>query len=319
MHKSLKRLWDGGRVVLALGLLVWLFSKVNLVQAVKTVKNFNGLFLTAAVIAYLGFVLISTWRWKILLDVQDLRFSFGELVRFYFVALLFNNILPTAIGGDVMRIVYTMKEDKRATAFSATFVDRMIGFIGLFAFTLFVSMCLFFVHRRNEFFIFSLVGLALLVAITGVLFSMRLYRVFSKILRRIKILKLGERLDRVYEAITRYRHHRFALGSCLLLSLGVQAFIALVWFAVNLAAGGIRPVVYFFLYIPIIGVISMIPVTPGGLGLREASFFTLFTRVGLAQDKAVGVALTVLVISIIFGLAGGVIFIFTKRKGNETK
>jgi len=317
MNQTVKRLWEIARVVLALGLLVWLFSKVNLDQALRVLKTFNGLWLLLGLCLYFGFVLVSTWRWKILLDVQGLGFSFWQLLRFYFIALLFNNLLPTTIGGDVMRVVYTMEGEKRATAFSATFVDRMVGFVGLFAFALFVSLYLFLTHRQSQFFIFSLVGLVILLVLAGFLFSMRVYQFLSRLLRRIRILKLGERLDRIYEATTRYRHHKAALGTSLLLSVVIQSVIALFWFVINLGAAGIPEVAYFFLYIPVIGVISMIPVTPGGLGLREASFFTLFTRVGLSNDKAVGIALTALVVSIIFGLAGGIIFIFTKRKQNE--
>ncbi len=318
MNKSLKRIWEIMRVVLAIGLLVWLFSKVNIAQTLRTVRTFNGLLLLLGIVSYFGFVLVSTWRWKILLDAQELRFSFGALLRFYFIALLFNTILPTTIGGDVMRVVYTMKGDKRATAFAAAFVDRMVGFVGLFAFALLVSIYLFLTHRQSQFFIFSIVGLSVLLVLAGLLFSMRVYQFLGRLLRRIRILKLGERLDRIYEATTRYRHHKAALGASLLLSIAIQSVIALFWFIINLAAAGIHEVAYFLLYIPVIGVISMIPITPGGLGLREASFFTLFTRVGLPYDKAVGIALTTLVISIIFGLAGVIIFIFTKRKGNET-
>jgi glycosyltransferase 2 family protein len=307
-------------VVIAVLLLAWLLSKVNIKDSLNQMKNANLLILLIAVVIFLFLILISVWRWKIILDARNIKFSFGYLVKIYFACWFFNNILPTSIGGDVIRVIYTIKDNNKTGAFSATFVDRMIGFVGLFVIALIASLLILLTRHQTRFLTFNILGLIILVAIILMLFSDRAHRFFSRIFRRIKIFRLGDIIDRAYGAVKTYREKKAALFASLLLSLLLQADLSLTWFFTGYAIGSRISATYYFLFIPIVGLLTMIPLTIGGLGIRENSFVAFFTAAGLlAKVQATSISLLYLVINFFFALIGGIMFLFLKRNAPEIK
>ena len=317
----MKQLFNILRVLVAVGLLGWLLSKVNIKESLVQMKNANPLYLLFAVIFFLFLILISVWRWKIILDARNLRFSAAYLTKVYFAGWFFNNILPTSIGGDVIRVIYTIKDNNKTGAFSATFVDRMIGFVGLFSFALIASFFLILAHHQSRFLTLNLIGLLILLAIILMLFSDKAHRFFSSIFRRIKIFRLGDIIDRIYGAVKGYREKKGALFASLILSLLLQADLSLTWYFTGYAVGSRISASYYFLYIPIIGLLTMIPITIGGLGIRENSFVAFFTAAGLlAKVQATSIALLYLLINFLFALIGGIVFLFLKKtKGSKEK
>ena len=311
--ERMKKIFNVLRVIIAVGLLAWLLSKVNVKDSIMQMRNANLFFLLLAIIVFLFVILISVWRWKIILDARAMHFSFVYLTKVYFACWFFNNILPTSIGGDVIRIIYSIKDNQKALAFSATFVDRMIGFVGLFFFALTASFFLLLSQHQNRFLVLNMVGFLMLVAIILVLFSDTAHRFFTRIFRRIKILSLGDIFERSYAAVKEYRQNKVALLVSFLLSLLLQADIALSWYFTGYSVGSRIPVSYYFLYIPLVGLMTMIPVTLGGLGIRENSFVAFFTTAGLTEVQATSTSLLYLVINLIYALIGGIVFLFLKK------
>ncbi|MEO0108594.1 MAG: lysylphosphatidylglycerol synthase transmembrane domain-containing protein [candidate division WOR-3 bacterium] len=311
------RLFGFLRIAVGLGLLCYLLTKVDLASAWAVMRLAQPGWLIVATLSFLGFLVISNWRWKILLDARSLRFSFGYLLRVYLISWMFNNILPTSIGGDVARIAYTARGGRKAIAFAATLVDRIVGFVGLFFFALVMSVVLWFVTHTHWYLALNLFGFLGLVAITLILFSDRAYRVAARVCQRIRIFRLGERIDTIYCAVKEYRSARVALVWSFLTSLLLQFTLALTWYTTARSVDGRALLLYFCLLIPIIGVITMVPISIGGLGVRENSFRVFFTaeRMSnhLTQEQAIATALLYLVITILFALVGAVVFLLTRR------
>lgn len=317
-----KRLLSIAQIIITLVLLFYLSRKVNLSEAFVIMKQANIYLLILSGILCFIFILISNWRWKILLDARDLKFSFGYLLKIYFASWFFNNILPTAIGGDVLRVAYTVKQDavsgRRITspALAAAFVDRFIGFIGLFFFALLASVIFFlFKIGKNQYLLIDLLGFIILVIILLAAFSDQAHQFFSKIFSHIKIFNLGERFERAYTEIKEYRQVKAQLLCSFLLSLLVQLSIALVWFFIGVAISAPGSVLYYFLYIPVLGVVTMVPISVGGLGIRENGFVYMFnTFAGILKEKATAISGLYLIINLIFALIGGIVFLFIKRE-----
>jgi uncharacterized protein (TIRG00374 family) len=323
-----------GRVLLSavlLGMLLWIFRR-QLPDALARIREARVLPLVLAVGWYLVFVLISSWRWKILLGARELHFSTWYLARVFVLSLFFCKLLPTSIGGDVFRISYTAKPGRAAEAFSATLLDRLIGFVSLLLLAVLVSLGLFALSadaralelpvlgiRFRGFGIVGLMtlGLALLVLVTLVFFNDGAHRLAVRVFGRVRFLKLGERLDRVYDAVKQYRHHRGALALSMLTGIGVQAALALSWYSVARAIGGTVPPVYYLVFIPLLNIVVNIP-TIGGLGVREWAYVLFFTPEWvpghLAQETALAAALLFLALDLVFALAGGVLFAVMRRR-----
>jgi len=316
-----KKLFNIARIVIALGLCYYLLQKIDIRASFAKIKDVNLAFFGLGIVLFLIFLLICNLRWKILLDARGMQFSFGYLLKVYFVSWFFNNILPTTVGGDVLRVAYTVKKDdvtgQRSTTppLAATFVDRFIGFIGLFFFASLASLFLFLTKPgKNQFLLFNIIGFIILLIILLALFSDKVHLIFSWIFARIKFFNLGPRFERAYAQVKEYRKVKLQLLYCFLLSFIVQVTLALVWFTCAVGIKVTTSVSYYFLYIPVIGVLTMIPITIGGLGLRENLFVSFFTALGVEPDKAVAISILYLIVNLIFALLGGVAFLFIKRE-----
>jgi glycosyltransferase 2 family protein len=322
-----RKLFSIFQASVTIALLFYLAKKVNLGQSVEVMKQVNIFFLVLSILLFLIFLMVGNWRWKILLDARGQKFSYGYLMKIYFVSWFFNNILPTTVGGDVFRVAYTVKKDelsgKRSTspALAAAFVDRFIGFIGLFFFASLASGALFLSRMgKNPYLLFNIIGFFLLVIILLAVFSDKVHRVFSWIFARVKILNLGEKFERAYSEIKEYRQVKIKLFYSFLLSLIVQALLGLVWFLVAKGISVSTSVLYYFLYIPVIGVITMLPITVGGLGMRENIFVKIFSTVlNVAREKATAISLLYLIVNLIFALIGGIVFLFFRREAQLSK
>ncbi|UCD06331.1 MAG: flippase-like domain-containing protein [candidate division WOR-3 bacterium] len=301
-------------MIVGLGLIVFLFWALDIEEILVNIRGVSGIYLFYASIPYLIFVIVSAWRWQVLLDFKRFNIPFMRTLAIYFISLFFNNFLPTTVGGDMMRVIYTMK-DRRTDSLATVIVDRILGFVGLFIFALIAVFYLLIVRNETEFLPFMIVGLTLVLLVTYVFFSEKAYNVFSPLISRLKLLRLGERLNRLHEAGTEFGGAWGTIAICIVLSVVIQATLAIAPFLVLLGMGhtevGIIP---FFIYVPIINVISMIPVSLNGLGIRENSYVLLFSRVGLEGEVALAMSLLSFFIIFVYSLIGGVLFVFYRRR-----
>lgn len=309
-----KRLWALLRIVIGLGLIAFLLARLNLGKVLQNFRDMDIRYLGLALFCYLLFVIVSAWRWQVLLEYKRIPMPFVRTNLIYFIALFFTNFLPTTVGGDVMRVVYSVK-DRKADAVAVVLVDRILGFVGLFVFGLAAVLYLYVSQRRGEFLTLMIAGLAILILVTVFLFSERAYRAVSPYLEKIRILRFGERLSSLHRTMNDFGGAWGPVALCVVHSILIQALLALSPFFVLRSMGG-QPtgLMPFFIYVPIINVICMIPVSFNGLGVRENSYALLFARAGLSAETAVTVSLVSAFLAFLWSLAGGLIFIFYRKK-----
>ncbi len=322
----------GIRVFISFGLLALLgyLFRAQLGLSLLVICNSDPRFLFLAFLTYIVFIFISAWRWQILLLAQGLRFSTLYLARIFTLGLFFCKLLPTSIGGDVMRIAYTVQPGKGPEAFSATFLDRLIGFESLSFLAVLMALLLTLsgtgklnigaINLSPAGVILILSGIfVLLLLITAVFFNDACHQIARRLLLRLprRLQRLTATVDRAYEAVKRYRHQPVALILSFLSGIGVQAALALAWFFCAAAVRATVPLGYYFVFIPILNIVVNIP-TIGGLGVREAAFVAFFTPNWLAghlnPEQALAVAFLFLALDLVFALLGGLFFAFTPRR-----
>ncbi len=328
-----------GRALLSLGLLALLtyIFRNELGRSLEKVRNSLPVPLALAATWYIVFVFVSAWRWQVLLRARGLQYSTWYLARVFTLGLFFCKLLPTSIGGDVMRIAYTAPKGRSAEAFSATFLDRLIGFVSLTSLAVVVAVALYFFTPAwrslsmtlgrttlGGVTVVILLGAILLLLVLGTLtlFNDAAHRAAVRLLGGVRIFNIGSMLDRAYGAVKQYRHHLGALAMSFVSGLGVQAALSLSWFHTAQAIGGAVPLAYYFVMIPLLNIIVNIP-SIGGLGVREASFsafYVFFSGSSAtiqqpdAKATAIAVAMLFLALDLVFALAGGVLFAVTGRK-----
>ncbi|UCC12499.1 MAG: flippase-like domain-containing protein [candidate division WOR-3 bacterium] len=310
----LKTWWTILRVIIGLGLIVFLLWRLDLQKILAAMGGMKLHFLVYGTIAYLFFIIVSAWRWQVLLDYKKFDIRFPRTVVIYFIATFFNNLLPTTIGGDVMRVYYSMGK-RRADAFATVLVDRILGFVGLFIFALGAVLYLMIRQRQTEFLLFTVIGLAAIIFITYLFFSQRAYDLLSVYVKKVTVFRLGERLNRIHEATIDFGGAWWTIIVCLIQSILIQGFLALAPYIVMKGMGiGNIGIVPFLVYVPIINVVSMIPISFNALGVREYFYILLLGRVNVSAEAAVAISLVSFFLYFVLSLTGFLCFIFYRKK-----
>ena len=98
-----------------------------------------------------------------------------------------------------------------------------------------------------------------------------------------------------------------------MISVIIQAISPLTFFVISRSLGLKLDMIYFFVFLPIIGAITLLPISIGGLGLRDATTIFFFAKAGVSKDLAFSMSLLGFSFVLISGILGGLIYVFTIR------
>lgn len=265
----------------------------------------------AGVALYMGGQALSAWRWQILLAPVQLQAPYRRLVAFYFTGMFFNLFLPTIIGGDAVKaLMLTRETGAPARATVSVFMERNVGLCSLVV----VAIVAAAFAPPVSLFGVSLLTLSLLlaagyVAANAVLASPLVYRLADRVVARTPMRRLRARAESLYEAIVPYRHARGVVLSALALSFVHQVVVIAVVFLNARALSLDVPFPAVAVFVPLVSLAGMVPVSVNGLGVREALYILLFGRIGVPADTAVSLALLFLAVTFLASLPGGVAYL----------
>lgn len=278
-------------------------------------------------LCYFLTALIASARWWWLLRVNGTDVSLWETVRFTWIGIFFNNVMPGSTGGDVVKALYIMKRcpGHRVQVMVSVIVDRVLG-LGSLA-LLGAIVVLFALDHCADLAVVIwsvIVGVGLLGCIA---FSKRLRSLvrLNALLQRLPH-KLGHVLRLIDQAIFFYRDHKWVITWSLIAGIGNHIVSVGSVVLMGKALGVGLPTLDYFVLIPIVNIVSAAPVAPNGWGLGEAVYQGLFSRYGeqclpgVANAAEVmgtrGVALSVLyrLHLILWSLLGGVLVLLEKDK-----
>ena len=120
------------KITVSGALLWWLLSAVDLTRLWRSLQQASWIWLGGALGLYLAMLVVSSWRWAVLLRAQGVGIRKRWLLSSFLVATFFNNFLPSNIGGDVIRIRDTATPaNSRTLAATIVLIDRGLGLVAL--------------------------------------------------------------------------------------------------------------------------------------------------------------------------------------------
>jgi len=280
-------------------LLIYLFlSKIQLASVFSDLKTIPPGTIILVLILNLIAILISIWKWHILLP----RISFREISLANLAGRFYSFILPGQILGEAAKIYHiTSGQAIKEKIVASVIVDKLNGVLAILVLGL---VGLLFTVKNFGWFFF-LLGLLLLFIVF--LFSLRIKIVYDFLFRLfVKFKKLGEVLLswREYSNRVDLMLFNFILG---------LAFQFIGVYAIFLAAQELNLQVSFLALCWVFAAVSaamLIPVTIAGLGVREGSFIALLGLVGVSQEKALALALVLFAIQIFDAGLGALAFLY---------
>ena len=312
------------KLAVSSGLLLLLLSRMDTSRFWSYARKASPLWLGAALAIYALVVLVSAWRWLLLLRAQKVVVPGSRLVASYLVANFFNNFLPSNIGGDVIRIKDTAAEaGSKTLATTIVLVDRGIGLMGLVLVAALGSSGIAGLSEPTGqaalpivpwmlwlcFAVGAGVSAPALMAPSGVGRLLQPLRVFHREWVETRIL-------RITDALARFREDPRALAGCFVGAVIVQTL--LVGFYVAIGHSMRIPVSPWHLavIVPISFVVQMLPLSINGFGVREAVFSFYFAQFGFGVDAGVALSLVSAALIMLFSLSGGLLFL-ARRRGSR--
>jgi uncharacterized protein (TIRG00374 family) len=236
------------------------------------------------------------------------------------VGLFFNNFMPGNVGGDVKK-VYDIRmqggQDTVGAGFTATVFDRLFGLFFITLFALAVG-ALFFVHDPEQrAFIWPSVWIFLgfCVMFAGLL-SRRIGKFFCDLAAKILPEKIETRLLRMFERFQKFRSKKLWIN-IICLSMVTQSLRIFVHFFCGIAVGVNLSMSWYFYYIPLVAIVSALPISIGGFGPREFLAQSLFARAGVPGLESVVIQLLAYFVSLILSLFGAVVFLMGQKPTPE--
>jgi uncharacterized membrane protein YbhN (UPF0104 family) len=306
------------KLAVSTGLLVLLFRRIDVGRLWASARQASLAWLAVALVVYLVNVLVSVWRWRVLLHAQEVHVPARSLFESLLVSLFFNNFLPSNIGGDVIRIRDTARPaGSKTVATIVVLTDRVLGLmaLGLVAAVGATAAASAAGHPPVPIWPSWLWAGLLFAAAASVPMVLAPAGV-GRLLQPLTVIHpewIGGRIERLTMVLERFRDRPAALATCFGGAVFVQATIVMVYLAVahalriNISASDLAVIV------PISFIVQLVPVSVNGFGVREATFSLYFTRIHLPIESALLLSLVFTALIMLFSLVGAAVYVARGR------
>jgi uncharacterized protein (TIRG00374 family) len=279
---------------------------------------------------------VASFRWNLLLKVQGIFLPAWEIVRLTFIGIFFNLGIPGAVSGDFVKMYLLTRNTKgqKDEAILTIILDRVLGLIGLFivaVVAVILSMPVFTSINQDTYIIKiiaytvgtgSLAGMAFLTLIELRQKIMRIpfFIAISKFLQRTIPSTIVYHLARIIDALELYRQHRKSLFAAIGLSIFIHSTLAINLYCIGVSIGeNTLRLSNYFLIGPVANAVAAVPLTPGGIGTRDATIAMFLSALNVSAEKAGAVPVIMTSIILFWGLVGCMIFILTKRQTYKSR
>jgi uncharacterized protein (TIRG00374 family) len=302
------------KIGVSASLMVLLLRKIPSHEIVALASRADRGLLLAATAVFMLSNIAGWYQWHVLLRSSGVALDGARTFRFYFIGLFFNNLLPANIGGDAVKVYDLSREGESPyRVIAVTLLDRLLGVFSLCLLALVANLALIQgagagVHHL----LYLAVFIACMIPALGFYFFRPLGNWLRRSVLRMRALSLDSRMTAIIDHLSPFRGRRMLLMRLVLFSVLIQAMRVATHVLVAMAVGvAPTPLVLaqFFVFIPILSLAMIPPVTINGLGIREGLGVLLFAEAGILAADAFVIEFGTYIISVAVSLLGLVFFL----------
>jgi uncharacterized membrane protein YbhN (UPF0104 family) len=297
--------WLGSSALVAL-----LICRIDWHQVGSAFAGLDVRLWLGALLLYLLTQAVSAWRWQVLGRVIGLQGSWGRYFAFYFIGMFFNLVLPTSVGGDVVRAWYLARQPgpvppfgKRTAAFLSVLADRVNGLA-----VLIVVACVATLVCPLSLPLWMTATVAGTGAAT--LAGVGVLPLLPWLAALGPVQRASPRLRNILEAASLYWSTRGPMLLVTFLSLLVQLGNVVLAWLVGEGLGLPVPPLYYGILVPLVSLLTLLPISLNGMGLREAGTVLLLAPLGISPASAVTLSLLIFAVYTAASLGGGFVYLF---------
>lgn len=295
------------RIVITLVILFLIFRNIEFQSVKNIIAQANIKLLLLAVMFQLFSTLLAGFRWGKVMSKLKFEKNSDFYIRSYFKGSFFNQGLPTSIGGDAVRVLDVASSGHRKRdAFVGVFIDRILGLAGLLILNLVANFFLPELLPYNLFLMINLIVLAGLVGFIGFIY-----------IHKIKALKKGRILNyilRVSNQLNQVLHDLRSISFHLITGILIHLFSIINIYLIGQSVGLDYDLLTMAVIVPPVVLLTLIPVSLAGWGIREGAMIGLFSLIGAATANVLSMSILYGIILIVASLPGLYTFIYQKKK-----
>ena len=282
------------KIGISCALISWLVIHIDWQHTLSTLKHFDLIFAFPLLGIGLSGILLSVWKWSLSLKYFNQNYDFVFLLKTFWTGLFFNNFLPGRTGGDLYRTYELAKRSSHKTeATLSVVVDRILNLvallgIGLFGYWQSPSTLNVTLNVHN-----LLWGSVLCLTLGGIV---------------IFFLKKRPFMAQVQKSLSTLIEMPFKLLSLFSLALIYQTLMVISHLVVFKGLGQHIAPSFFFYLIPLTALVTLLPISFNGFGLRESAFVVAFSQIGVAPEQALALSLIITFFTMGLSVVGGIIY-----------
>ena len=295
------------KLLISIAFFYIVFKYINFDEVATIVNHSDKMYILLALVFQLISTYIAATRWYLIMSILDFHEKFSFYVKSYFTGSFFNQALPSSIGGDAVRILeLSQRGYKKRESFYGVFVDRVVGVVGLLVLNLTANILF---YGSLPLWLFQLINVITIVGILGFIFLMKLHHI--QFLSKYKGLDLFHRLSKRISNL--YQSKKLLI---LHTSISIVVHVASIFAIYFLARSvGINlPFEVFLVAMPPIFLLTIVPISLAGWGVREGAMVGVFIFLGAVKAEILSVSILYGLILIVSSLPGSLFWLENKKE-----
>ncbi len=303
------------RLVVSVGVLAILVIKTPNLHGVVPRRNHlhSALLLAAALLLTLGGIVLSAWRWQRVLHAFNQRVGLVTLTLYTLAGQFVGNVLPSTIGGDVIRISRLGAAiDSNETAFASVAIERLTGFVALPALVVIGFLLRPSLLEADHSLVALVIAGLTVAALAAVLYAAAHPRLAGRFADNESWTRF---IGAVHIGVDRLRHQPRetigVVGTALVYQVSVVAAVLCIVRTLELPV----PTAAVIAFVPAVAMAQVIPISIGGLGVREGMLVLLLhASFGVTTSQAIAVGLLWYACVLVVSMLGAPVFAVGKRR-----
>lgn len=307
---SKKRIISVLRLAVSLTILTIIIKYVDFFEIIKVFININFLYVYLSLLITIIVRFIMAVRWSTLLKSQGVFVPVSHLLKLILITQSISVLIPSSLGVDGARALTLSRQTGRFdNAFSSVIADRYAGVIVLAAIAFVVSVLYSSKFGSIRYIIIS--GICFFISIIFVFFCIIYRNTIVKIIKKFPFRKKSVIIDKVTDIII----------ALTMLSTNFRTVFVLIWYTflaqflrilfVYFLASALYIDIefgYYAIFLPLIRLLLMLPISISGIGVQEASLVHFFGPLGMTLEKTLSLSVLLYLDDILWIIVGSIIY-----------
>ncbi len=303
------------RIALSIGLLLLIFLFVDLGEMVTRLRAVDPWLFLVLLALLTADRFLMAFKWLLLVRVQELRLTFPQALRAYYISSFAGMFLPMTVGADIIRTMAVRRAGSTPRILATIALERGLGAVSqilLAALSLSMIVVLGLDLGVSNLQLAVIITFLLVILLASLPFSFWLAERVARVLETRG--SLARKAAELADAYAESRHHRRVIWTFLLLTV-IEGFFPIAWYWVAALALGLDlPFILFVATIPIVFMVARLPISLGGMGVLEGSFVVLAGLLGIAAYDAFSIVILCRLAELLALLPGAVAYLMVREE-----